>query len=159
MASLFSKAKSILLGPDYDDEEYLEEEFDEEQAAEPHKEAPTARATNKRGMPSKVVNIHQVAKMEVVRAYPEVIGDAFSICEYVKDNKICVVNLEGVENKEAQRIADFLGGAAFALNGDIQRISKTVFIIAPTSVEITGQLRDELKENGFNFPWLNSGLR
>ncbi len=158
MSSLLSKAKSILLGPDFDEEDLYEEELEDDTAVEAYKDA-TKTTTSKRGMPSKVVNIHQVAKMEVVRAYPEVIGDAFGICEYVKNNKICVVNLEGVENKEAQRIADFLGGAAFALNGDIQRISKTVFIIAPTSVEITGQLKDELKENGFNFPWLSSGMR
>lgn len=156
MSSFITKAKNIILGPEFDEEDYIEDEVYAQDDYEDDYQQPKAK---KYDTNSKVVNIHPNAKMEVVRTYPEVVADAFPICDHVRENKVCIVNLEGVDIKESQRIADFLGGVAYAFNGDIQRISKGVFIIAPTSVEITGQLKDELRDSGVIFPWISSVLR
>ena len=165
MSSFLNKAKSIILGPEFDEDEEFYDEYEEE-IIDSKPDISTSKfskrnntTSNNQNSSSKVVNIHPSLKMEVVRTYPEVVADAFGICDYIRENKVCIVNLEGVDNKEAQRIADFLGGVAYSLNGDIQRISKGVFIIAPTTVEITGQLKEELRENGVIFPWISSVLK
>jgi len=153
--SVLGSVKEFFLGKEYDpDEEFVEEVYEDVVEEEtPVKSSRRSYPPSRDISNSKVVSIHTAATMEVVRTSPTIVTDAFSVCDCIRENKVCVVNLEGVEPKESQRIADFLGGVAYALNGDIQRISKFVFIIAPASVEITGQLRDELKESGVVFPW------
>ncbi len=84
---------------------------------------------------------------------PVVVDDSTSICNYLKNSNICVVILEGVENAEAQRIADFLGGATYALGGNIRRLSPSIFIIAPSNVSFSEEdLKEQLKSSGLVFP-------
>jgi cell division inhibitor SepF len=105
---------------------------------------------------SKVVSIHANIQMQVVIMYPVDVEDAALVCDYINQNKTCVVNLEGVDTNNAQRVADFLSGAAYVINGDIQRISANIFIVAPANVTITGEFKEELKANGLILPWASS---
>jgi cell division inhibitor SepF len=80
-----------------------------------------------------------------------------SLCDSIREGRTVIVNLEGVERPEAQRIADFLSGAAYSLQGDIQRISKAIFIVAPGGVKVSGEhLKEELKASGLILPWVTS---
>jgi cell division inhibitor SepF len=148
------RARNAILGSDLGEEENIIEEVVEE-----IEDIPEKIRIKRRGKPdekdnSKIVNIHPAVKFEVVRSSPETIDDARDVSDHIREGKICVINLEGVEMKDCQRIVDFLAGSVYALAGDIQRVTKRVFIIAPTTVEITGQLKEELRETGFFFPWL-----
>ena len=44
----------------------------------------------------------------------------------------------------AQRIIDFISGATFAINGNLQKISNYIFLVTPTNVDISGDLQDLL---------------
>ena len=44
----------------------------------------------------------------------------------------------------AQRIIDFTSGAAFAISGNLQKISNYIFLVTPTDVDISGDLQDLL---------------
>jgi len=103
---------------------------------------------------SKVVNIHTNVQMEVVVSSPETFEEAKEICQNIKDKKPVVINLEKVDHSIAQRITDFACGACFALNGNIQRVTNQIYIIAPDSVDFAGDInmKDELKTNGIIFP-------
>ena len=90
-------------------------------------------------------------KMSVMISHPTDVNDATYVSEYIKDNKACIVNLEGLDRAVAQRIADFLGGAVYALNGEIQRVSKDIFLVAPASVSISDGVKNELNRAGFGF--------
>ena len=151
------RAKNAILGSGLDEEETVIEEVVEEIDDIPEKIRVKRRG--KIDEKSKVVNIHPAAKFEVVRSSPETIDDARDVSDHIREGKICVINLEGVEMKDCQRIVDFLAGSVYALAGDIQRVTKRVFIIAPTTVEITGQLKEELRETGFFFPWLKKEFK
>ena len=65
-----------------------------------------------------------------------------------------VINLEAVERNAAQRIVDFLSGAVYALDGNIQKVANGIFLIAPYNVGIMGDFKDELRSKGI-FPWNN----
>ena len=54
----------------------------------------------------------------------------------------------------ARRIVDFLSGAVYALDGNIQKVSNGIFLIAPYNVGIMGDFKDELRNKGI-FPWSN----
>jgi cell division inhibitor SepF len=64
------------------------------------------------------------------------------------------MNLESVERDVARRIVDFLSGAVYALDGNIQKVSNGIFLIAPYNVGIMGDFKDELRNKGI-FPWNN----
>ena len=105
---------------------------------------------------SKVVNLNANIQMEVVMVNPESLEEARDIAMQIKERKPVVINLEFAEPRVAQRITDLLCGCCYALNGNIQRVSDKIFMIAPDNVGFAGDLdiREKLQsEDGLMFPW------
>jgi len=100
----------------------------------------------------KVVNINTTTQLKVVVVTPESFEEARDIADHLKQKKPVVINLEGVEKEIARRIVDFLSGAVYSLDGNIQKISGGIFLIAPYNVGIMGDFKDELRNKGV-FPW------
>ena len=48
----------------------------------------------------------------------------------------------------ARRLVDFLSGVAYAGDGKIKKVSTNTYIITPYSVDLMGDLIDELENNG-----------
>ena len=80
--------------------------------------------------------------MKVIR--PQTFNEAQIVADFLKEGKTIVVNLEGIEIGQAQRIIDFIGGASFAVDGSLKAISNIIFIVAPGNIEVSGDLRDEI---------------
>jgi len=106
------------------------------------------------GKRNKVVKIHTTAQLKLVVMQPESFEDAREIANHLKNKKPVVINLESVERNAAQRIVDFLSGAVYALDGNIQKVANGIFLIAPYNVGIMGDFKDELRSKGI-FPWNN----
>ncbi len=104
------------------------------------------------GKRNKVVKIHTTAQLKLVVMQPEKFEDAKDIANHLKNKKPVVMNLESVERDVARRIVDFLSGAVYALDGNIQKVSNGIFLIAPYNVGIMGDFKDELRNKGI-FPW------
>ena len=51
----------------------------------------------------------------------------------------------------ARRLIDFLSGVAYAGEGKIKKVAANTYIITPYSVDIMGDLIDELENNGLYF--------
>ncbi len=47
----------------------------------------------------------------------------------IKNRKIVVINTTSLELRTAQRLIDFVGGACYALCGELQEVEKGVFSI------------------------------
>ena len=75
------------------------------------------------------------------------------ICDHLQANRSIVMNVEDVEIQTAQRIVDFLSGAVYSLDGNIQKVSSGIFLATPNSVDILGDVREELQEQGV-FTWM-----
>ncbi|MCD8020618.1 MAG: cell division protein SepF [Clostridiales bacterium] len=92
---------------------------------------------------------------EVVKVIkPQEFNEAQIVAEFLKDGKTIVVNLEGIEISQAQRIIDFIGGASFAVDGSLKAISNNIFIVAPGNIEVSGDLRDEIISDSMLSPEL-----
>ena len=63
-------------------------------------------------------------------------------------------DLEGVELTVAQRSIDFVGGATYAINGSLQAVSNNIFIAAPDSIEVSGDLKSEIMNENTISPQL-----
>lgn len=103
------------------------------------------------GKKNKVVKIHTTAQLKLVIMQPKSFEEAKDIAIHLKSKKPVVMNLESVEKEVARRIVDFLSGAVFALDGNIQKVSNGIFLIAPYNIGIMGDFKDELR--GKVFPW------
>lgn len=133
-----------------DEEEILEEEETKEESEEPQF---LYTSTNTKKQQNKVVNIHSTSQFKVIIMQPENYDDAQGICDHLKSKKPVIVNLERLEKELAQRIIDFLSGAVYSLDGNIQKVANGIFIIAPYNVDIMGDFKDELRNKGV-FPWV-----
>lgn len=83
-------------------------------------------------------------RSEVYVIKPQEISESQTVADFLKNGKTIVINMEGLELAPAQRIIDFIGGACYALNGSLQAISANIFIAAPDSIEVSGDLREEI---------------
>ncbi len=95
-------------------------------------------------VPTKSRKALSAAGMEVCVIKPTSVEDAREITETLLANRTVVLNLEGLDVDIAQRIIDFTSGSTFAISGNLQKISRYIFIITPASVDISGDFQNIL---------------
>lgn len=54
----------------------------------------------------------------------------------LKKEEASIINLKGYEKTSLTRVLDFLNGATFALNANINRLTQDLYLISPTNVKI-----------------------
>lgn len=129
----------------------LEEDEREEEYDEYEEEYDVAVPSKMKKINNKVVNIHTNSNMKIVVHEPLSYDEAPSIIDDLKSRKTVIVNLEQLDNGIKKQIFDFINGGLYAMEGNIQKVTKDIFIFAPSNVEIDG-LKDELKNKGI-FSW------
>ena len=87
---------------------------------------------------SNVVSLPTAASMKMIVYHPISYEDTQNIIDNLKSRKPVIVNMEELEIDCAQRILDFMAGAIYALNGSIYKISRGIFVVAPTNSAHTG---------------------
>ena len=110
------------------------------QSAEKQRPAASSKITPMRS--SRRAN--QASSMEVCVIKPASMEDTREIADTLLDNATVILNLEGIDVELAQRIIDFASGACYSLNGSLQKISSYIFVLGPSSVDITGDLQNIL---------------
>ena len=137
----------------YDDEDYDYEDDFEEPAKESRslfddrkEERREERRSEDRH--NKVVNIHATTQLKVVLVKPERFENASEIADHLREKRTVVLNLESTNKDVARRLIDFLSGVAYAGDGKIKKVSTNTYIITPYSVDLMGDLIDELENNG-----------
>lgn len=142
----------------YDDDDYLDEEDTKEDKVLPMKpeiaeenKKPVSRIAPVRQQPRKL----NTSGMEVCVIKPTSVEDAREITETLLANRTVVLNLEGIDVEVAQRIIDFTSGSCYAISGNLQKISHYIFIITPSSVDISGDFQ-EILSGSFDVPSIHN---
>ena len=152
---LMDELKKIL--HPYDDEDYDYEDDFEEPVKESSRSLFDDRKDDRRedrrseDRHNKVVNIHATTQLKVVLVKPERFENASEIADHLKEKRTVVLNLESTNKDVARRLIDFLSGVAYAGEGKIKKVAANTYIITPYSVDIMGDLIDELENNGLYF--------
>ncbi|MCD8078089.1 MAG: cell division protein SepF [Lachnospiraceae bacterium] len=94
---------------------------------------------------SNVVPMKSHGSMEVCMVKPAALEDAREVCDILLSGRAVVINMEGVHVDLAQRSIDFTSGACYSINGNLQKISKYIFIVSPQSIGLTGDFQDTLE--------------
>ena len=154
--SLLDNIKNILVIPPEDD---MEDDYEEQAApkAEPRRKSEPAEQKRAEQTPRiigggrKGTNTN-APQMQVVLVKPERYDDVTSIADHLNDRKTVVLNLEVADKDMSRRIVDFLSGAAYAIGGNIRKVSKATFVIVPFGVDMMGELvLDEFDEGKMYF--------
>ena len=138
-----------LFGVDTEEEEYEEEDYD----VEMDEQEENKNFWNRR---NKVVNMPQTEQIKMVISQPTTFEQSEAICDLLKEKKSVIVNLEYVNKDVARRIVDVVSGAVQALDGHIQKVSNSIFLIAPYNYDITNEMAREEIKNKLSVSWLKN---
>jgi cell division inhibitor SepF len=95
-----------------------------------------------------------ISSNKMVITQPTCYEDVQEIGEYLKNKKSVIVNLENVNKEDARRILDFMGGAAFIVEGTIQKVSNLIYLITPRNVEIQNDVERKEYKQKLSFSWM-----
>ena len=130
---------------DYDYDEYEEDEENEGKGI-----------FGNLGRKNKVVAMPQAQAIKMVISQPTNFEQSDEICSFLKEKKSVIVNLEYVNKDVARRIVDFISGGVYALDGYIQKVSNSIFLVAPSNYEITNEMAREEMKNKLSVSWLKN---
>lgn len=143
---MFNKFRDLIGIEEYDEDEEFEEEeetykqstYQERTPVAPRKPAgssPKYNTTNIVPMQNKTVkSITNAFKLVVIE--PSGFDECSRLVDNLRSRKPVIVNLEKLDTDTARKIFDFLGGATYALNGNVQKVANNIFIFAPENVAI-----------------------
>ena len=136
---------------EYDDAAY---EYEDKSNNYENEEDDDKKFFGKRG---KVVPLNaQGQSVKMVISQPTTFEQSEEICSLLKEKKSVIVNLEYVNKDVARRIVDFISGGVYALDGHIQKISNSIFLIAPMNYEITNEMAREEIKSKLSVSWLKN---
>ena len=136
---------------EYDDDAY---EYEDKSNNYENEEDDDKKFFGKRG---KVVPLNaQGQSVKMVISQPTTFEQSEEICSLLKEKKSVIVNLEYVNKDVARRIVDFISGGVYALDGYIQKISNSIFLIAPMNYEITNEMAREEIKSKLSVSWLKN---
>ena len=153
--NLLDKISSLLqrLFPadfDEDGEDWQELGFTSPFGRDSFRDPPVEKSNNK-GRMEDVISVNATTRLSVVLVKPVRFEDATEIADLIKRRQTVLLNLESVKRDEARKIVDFISGVVYASDGVIEKAATNIFIITPYSVDIMGDLLDELNRPNYFF--------
>lgn len=134
---------------DYEDQ-YEQAEYEEPETAEAPEEPRPGPFRRQQG---KVVDFKPSGQQQVVIMQPADIESAQQACDHIRAGKTVICNIEKVDPKVAQRVIDFITGAAYALDGKVMPVSSVIFVVAPRNTAlveggIVSQSMEYIRQSG-----------
>lgn len=148
MSALINKMLN-LVGFD-NEEELMEEEGYNSNASINEQENKGAYNPFKKN--SKVVNLVDPNQLKLVVMQPNSFDDAQDVCDHLKEKKPVVINLEYADKDTARRLIDFFSGAVYGVDGHIEKVSASIFLLVPYNVDILNTAKDDRSKG--TFPWI-----
>ena len=164
---VFGKLKDFMgieEGNDEDEEEYVEEEEMKTSSLIPKNDpidvkVPKAPAATKPEAPKPEVpksttfsGTKYTNQFKMVVIEPTGFDDSPRLVDNLKAKKPVIINLENLDFNVAKTIFDFLSGATYALNGNVQKVANNIFLFAPENVDISYNANQKASQQVANQP-------
>ena len=157
MGNIMGKFKSILKQPE--DEVGYDDFFDETESQEEETHAETSNfeevgddepvmaSSDSASSSSNVMNMSTGNSVQFVLFKPEAFDPTVKdMANELMQMHTVILNVEDTNKDVSRRIIDFLGGVAYANNGNVKKVAEDTFIIMPSNVTLSGQ--DAMDEVG-----------
>lgn len=147
-----------------DDEMITEEEVsaakEKMAAAEPRRSYTDTTVMNKKPAPSapakpaaeKRFSVANTSAFKLVLIEPKSFDECPKLVDFLKGRRPVIINLEKLETEVARKIFDFMSGATYALEGNVQKVANNIFIFAPENVDIAATQSEKPVEEEKS-PW------
>ena len=99
------------------------------------------------GRKANLVSLQGAKTVRVVVSEPTTFEEAQDLADSLKNRRQVVLNLNSTEPEIARRIIDFLSGTTYALDGQTQKLGESIFLFAPSNVEISREPRMLLRSS------------
>ena len=141
---VFNKFKDLMGFEEYEEDDEME--MEEEDYGSDRKPVDTRQPlTSQPRYDNNVVSMQNRTVKALTRKFnlmviePKGFDDCSKLVDSLKSRKPIIVNLEKLDSDTARKIFDFLGGATYALNGNVQKVANNIFVFAPENVSITAE--------------------
>lgn len=94
-------------------------------------------------------------QVRMVILQPTEFESAEEICDLLRERKSIIINLEYVNKDIARRIIDVVSGAVHVLDGHMQKISNSIFLVAPYNYDIASDAKEETRSKS-PVSWIKS---
>ena len=146
---VFGKFKELIGIEEIEDDEDFEEEPVVEKKPEVRQNSFVQPAPVKEAKDNRVVNMQNnntasmnriTSQFKMVVIEPKSFDESPRLVDNLKAKKPVIINLEKLESDTARKIFDFLSGATYALNGNVQKIANNIFVFVPENVDVTSSV-------------------
>ena len=155
--SLISRLKAVVAGDDYLDDDFDELDYASEDDlngindlkqnqknsnalsnSNPFEFMNNNRSSNVVGMPGIANSSSEVSLME-----PRSFDEMPQAIQALRERKTVILNLTMMDPDQAQRAVDFVAGGTYAIDGHQERVGESIFLFAPSCVNVTSSLPEE----------------
>ena len=89
------------------------------------------------------------ASYRITTLHPRTYNEARTIGEHFREGVPVIMNLTEMEDADAKRLVDFAAGLIFGLRGNMERVTRKVFLLSPANVDVTAEDKARIAEGGF----------
>ena len=153
--SLISRLKAVVAGDEYFDDDFdeldyaSEDEFNEVNDLKQNQRSAIANSNPfdfmSNNKSSKVVGMPGISQSssEVSLMEPRSFDEMPQAIQALRERKTVILNLNMMDPEQAQRAVDFVAGGTFAIDGHQERVGESIFLFAPSCVNVTSSSPEE----------------
>ena len=155
--SLISRLKAVVAGDEYLDDDFddldyaSEDEFNEINDFKQNQKNSNALTNSNpfefmnNNRSSKVVGMPGISNSssEVSLMEPRSFDEMPQAIQALRERKTVILNLNMMDPDQAQRAVDFVAGGTFAIDGHQERVGESIFLFAPSCVNVTSSFPEE----------------
>ena len=80
---------------------------------------------------------------------PRAFSDVTEIADALRSRQVAIVNLQGADRTLLQRVVDFTSGVAYTIDGRIQKLAESIYLVVPAGVTVnSANLREQMSDDG-----------
>ena len=83
------------------------------------------------------LNMSQSSSIELKVVRPEKFEDVLVVANHLIAGRTVVIDFEITNRDTVKRIKDFLGGVAYSINGQLQKVANNTYIATPNNVDVS----------------------
>lgn len=131
----------------YEDDSF--EDFDQTPTVRKITRYPDLERTHRTTTNTSLRSISPPPSVKVHIVEPNSFNECQQIADKFKANTPVIINLQHSDSDLSKRLVDFASGLTYGLDGGMQKIADRVFLLTPSTVEVSAEERRRLQERGF----------
>lgn len=132
---MFEKIGSFFSLRDEEQEEF----YDDEELTGPSRVVPLVKSSRRLGA-------------EVALFSPRGFQDVVEIADALRSRHVVIINLQNADRSLLQRVVDFTSGVAYTIDGKIQKLAESIYLVVPAGVTVNAEgMRDAMMAGTLEF--------